>query len=115
MLQGDFTKPAVQERLIEELGGKADLVLSDMAPNTTGHGATDHLRILALAEAALAFALDVLADGGGFVAKVFQGGAEKTMLDRLKRLFRRAACQAAGEPGVERIFMVATGFRITRE
>ena len=87
MLQGDFTEPAVQERLIAELGGKADLVLSDMAPNTTGHGATDHLRIVALAEASLAFALDVLADGGAFVAKVFQGGAEKTMLERLKRDF----------------------------
>ena len=66
-----------------ELGGKADLVLSDMAPNTTGHAATDHLRIMALAEAALEFALEVLAEGGGFVAKVFQGGAEKAMLERL--------------------------------
>ena len=107
----------MQERLIAELGGKADLVLSDMAPNTTGHAATDHLRIMALAEAALAFALDVLADGGGFVAKVFQGGAEKTMLERLKRrLLRRAACQAAGEPqGVERTLCGGDGFRVTRE
>ena len=73
MLQGDFTEPEVQQRLMAELGGKADLVLSDMAPNTTGHAATDHLRIMALAEAALAFAIDALAEGGGFVAKVFQG------------------------------------------
>ena len=65
MLQGDFTEPEVQERLVAELGGKADLVLSDMAPNTTGHAATDHLRIMALAEAALEFALEVLAEGGG--------------------------------------------------
>ena len=87
-----------------ELGGKADLVLSDMAPNTTGHAATDHLRIMALAEAALAFAIDVLAEGGGFVAKVFQGGAEKAMLERLKRHFAtRAARQAAGQPqGIQR-------------
>ena len=58
-----------------------------MAPNTTGHGATDHLRIVALAEAAVAFALEVLAEGGGFVAKVFQGGAERTVLEALKRHF----------------------------
>ena len=56
-------------------GGKADLVLSDMAPNTTGHAATDHMRIMALAEAALDFALEILAEGGAFVAKVFQGGS----------------------------------------
>ncbi len=94
----------MQERLIAELGGKADLVLSDMAPNTTGHTATDHLRIVALAEAALDFAVGVLAEGGGFVAKVFQGGAEKTMLERLKRRLRhRAAREAAGEPqGIQR-------------
>ena len=77
-----------------ELGGKADLVLSDMAPNTTGHAATDHLRIVALAEAALAFALEVLAEGGGFVAKVFQGGAERTMLEALKRHFRRCGMRS---------------------
>lgn len=117
MLQGDFTEPHVQERLIEELGGKADLVLSDMAPNTTGHGATDHLRILALAEAALAFALDVLADGGGFVAKVFQGGAEKTVLDRLKRHFSavRHAKPPASRKESSELYVVATGFRVTRE
>ena len=104
VLQGDFTDEAVQARLLAELGGKADLVLSDMAPNTTGHAATDHLRIVALAEEALEFALDVLAEGGAFVAKVFQGGAERAMLERLKRHFRqRAACKAAGEPqGVAR-------------
>ena len=87
MLRGDFSEPEIQERLIAELGGKADLVLSDMAPNTTGHAATDHLRIMALAEAALDFAAEVLAEGGGFVAKVFQGGAEQAMLRRLKQRF----------------------------
>ena len=117
MLQGDFTEPAVQERLIAELGGKADLVLSDMAPNTTGHGATDHLRIVALAEASLAFALDVLADGGAFVAKVFQGGAEKTMLERLKRDFSavRHAKPPASRKESSELYVVATGFRVTRE
>ena len=97
MLVGDFTDPEVQERLVAELGGKADLVLSDMAPNTTGHAATDHLRIVALAEAALAFAAEVLAEGGGFVAKVFQGGAERAMLEAAQAAFCvGAACQAAG-------------------
>jgi len=115
MLQGDFTDPELQQRLVVELGGKADLVLSDMAPNTTGHAATDHLRIMALAEEALAFALDVLADGGGFVAKVFQGGAEKTMLDRLKRHF--ASVRHAKPPASRResseLYVVATGFRVS--
>ena len=99
LLQGDFSEPGMHERLVAELGDKADLVLSDMAPNTTGHAATDHLRIMALAEAALDFAAEVLAEGGGFVAKVFQGGAERAMLQRLKQQFARgAACQAAGKP-----------------
>ena len=64
------------------LGGPADLVLSDMAPNTTGHAATDHIRIMALAEMALDFAVQVLAPGGAFVAKVFQGGSERTCWTR---------------------------------
>jgi 23S rRNA (uridine2552-2'-O)-methyltransferase len=116
MLQGDFTEPEMQERLIAELGGKADLVLSDMAPNTTGHAATDHLRIMALAEAALEFAVEVLAEDGGFVAKVFQGGAEKTMLERLKRRFAavRHAKPPASRKESSELYVVATGFRVTR-
>jgi 23S rRNA (uridine2552-2'-O)-methyltransferase len=117
MLQGDFTEPEVQQALLAELGGKADLVLSDMAPNTTGHAATDHLRIMALAEAALAFAIDALAEGGGFVAKVFQGGAEKAMLERLKRHFStvRHAKPPASRKESSELYVVATGFRLTRE
>ena len=117
MLQGDFTEPEVQQALMAELGGKADLVLSDMAPNTTGHAATDHLRIMALAEAALAFAIDALAEGGGFVAKVFQGGAEKAMLERLKRHFAtvRHAKPPASRKESSELYVVATGFRVTRE
>ena len=116
MLQGDFTEPEVQERLVAELGGKADLVVSDMAPNTTGHAATDHLRIIALAEAALEFAVEVLAEDGGFVAKVFQGGAEKTMLERLKRRFAavRHAKPPASRKESSELYVVATGFRVTR-
>ena len=85
-------------------GRQADLVLSDMAPNTTGHAATDHIRIVALAEMALDFAVQVLAPGGAFVAKVFQGGSEKQILDRAEAEFRqRPPCQAAGQPqGIQR-------------
>jgi 23S rRNA (uridine2552-2'-O)-methyltransferase len=113
MLQGDFTELAVQERVIGEIGGKADVVLSDMAPNTTGHAATDHLRIMALAEAALDFAVDVLADGGAFAAKVFQGGAERQMLEQLKRCFGvvRHAKPPASRKESSELYVVATGFR----
>ena len=115
ILSGDFTEAEMQQRLSAELGGKADLVLSDMAPNTTGHAATDHLRIMALAEAALAFACQVLAEDGGFVAKVFQGGAEKSMLDTLKRHFSsvRHAKPPASRKESSELYVVATGFRIT--
>jgi 23S rRNA (uridine2552-2'-O)-methyltransferase len=113
VLVGDFTEPAVQARLLEALGGKADLVLTDMAPNTTGHTATDHLRIMALAEAALEFAVDVLAEGGSFVAKVFQGGAERPMLDQMKRRFTtvRHAKPPASRKESSELYVVATGFR----
>jgi 23S rRNA (uridine2552-2'-O)-methyltransferase len=113
VLLGDFTEPAIQAQLIRMLGGKADLVLSDMAPNTTGHTATDHLRIMALAEAALEFAVEVLAEGGAFVAKVFQGGAERQMLDRLKRRFAsvRHAKPPASRKESSELYVVATGFR----
>ena len=83
------------------LGGKADLVLSDMAPNTTGHVATDHIRIMALAETALAFACDILTPGGAFVAKLFQGGAERDMLNTLK--LRSAPCAMPSRPPAARI------------
>jgi 23S rRNA (uridine2552-2'-O)-methyltransferase len=113
LLQGDFSDPAVVARVAEALGGKADLVLSDMAPNTTGHAATDHLRIMALAEAALEFALEVLAEGGGFVAKVFQGGSEQEMLRSMKRSFAsvRHAKPPASRKESSELYVVATGFR----
>jgi 23S rRNA (uridine2552-2'-O)-methyltransferase len=95
------------------LGGKADRALADMAPNTTGHSATDHLCIVALAEAAPAFGLEVLAEGGGFVAKVFQGGAERTVLEALKRHFAsvRHAKPPASRKESSELYVVATGFR----
>ena len=114
VLQGDFGAEDTGTRLIEALGGKADLVLSDMAPNTTGHTATDHLRIMALAEAALDFALGVLTEGGGFVAKVLQGGTEREMLARLKRHFAsvRHAKPPASRKESSELYVVATGFRV---
>ena len=113
ILQGDFMDDAMPGRLAELLGGKADLVLSDMAPNTTGHNATDHLRIMALADLALHFAVEMLADGGGFVAKVFQGGSERAMLDRMKRSFAsvRHVKPPASRKESSELYVVATGFR----
>ncbi|GAC1345609.1 MAG: RlmE family RNA methyltransferase [Acetobacteraceae bacterium] len=113
ILQGDFMDDTMPAQLEALLGGKADLVLSDMAPNSTGHNFTDHLRIMGLAELALEFALELLEPGGGFVAKVFQGGSERTMLDRLKRHFSqvRHAKPPASRKESSELYVVATGFR----
>ncbi len=113
IMQGDFNDADMPEKLTAALGGKADLVLSDMAPNTTGHTATDHLRIVGLAELALDFALEVLSDGGSFVAKLFQGGSEGEMLTRLKRHFVsvKHAKPPASRKGSSELYVVATGFR----
>jgi 23S rRNA (uridine2552-2'-O)-methyltransferase len=112
-VQGDMEDPAMPARLAELLGGRADLVLSDMAPNTTGHGATDHMRIVALAGNAASFAMEVLAPGGAFVCKVFQGGAEASLLAMLKRRFatvRHAKPPASRKESAE-LYVVAQNFR----
>ena len=113
VLEGDFMDEDMPDRLRALLGGPADLVLSDMAPNTTGHNATDHLRIMALADLALHFAVEVLAEGGGFVAKVFQGGSERGMMERLRTHFAqvRHAKPPASRKGSSELYVVATGFR----
>jgi 23S rRNA (uridine2552-2'-O)-methyltransferase len=113
LIQGDFTDPDMPARLTAELGGGADLVLSDMAPNTTGHSATDHIRIVALAEMALDFAIQILSPGGAFVAKVFQGGSEKQLLDVLKKNFAtvRHAKPPASRKDSSELYVVAMGFR----
>jgi 23S rRNA (uridine2552-2'-O)-methyltransferase len=112
-IEGDFTDEGMDERLKTLLGGPADLVLSDMAPNTTGHVATDHIRIMALADMALAFACEILVPGGSFVAKLFQGGAERDMLNTLKLRFRivRHAKPPASRKDSKEMYVVATGFR----
>ena len=109
----DFLDDAGPDTIRSALGGPADLVLSDMAAPTVGHAATEHLRILALAEAAHLFATEVLAPGGGFVCKLFQGGAQKDLLDALKRDFRqvRHAKPAASRAESSELYLVAQGFR----
>jgi 23S rRNA (uridine2552-2'-O)-methyltransferase len=110
----DFSEPQAEARLLEALGGrKADAVLSDMAAPTTGHRPTDHLRIMGLAEEALDFALKVLAPGGAFLAKVFQGGSEKSLLDVLKRDFStvRHIKPKASRAESPELYVLATGFR----
>ena len=115
IVQGDFTDPEMPARLSDELGGHVDLVLSDMAPNTTGHGATDDIRIVALAEMALDFAVRILTPGGGFVAKVLQGGSERELLGTLKRHFShvRHAKPPASRKQSSELYVVALGFKGT--
>jgi 23S rRNA (uridine2552-2'-O)-methyltransferase len=113
LLTGEFRDPATDERIREALGGPADLVLSDMAAPATGHAATDHLRIIALAEDAFHFAGTILKPGGAFVAKVFQGGTEGGLLLTLKREFGevRHAKPAASRAESAETYVVAKGFR----
>ncbi len=90
-----------------------DIVLSDMAPNTTGHGTTDHIRIMNLCELAFMFACEVLSENGAFVTKVFQGGAQSELLAQVKRRFRsvRHAKPKASRADSSEMYLVATGFR----
>ena len=113
VLRADFLDPAAPAAITAALGGAADLVLSDMAAPATGHAKTDHLRIVGLAEAALAFAETVLAPGGALVVKVFQGGAEGALLLRLRQVFAavRHAKPPASRAESAETYVVATGFR----
>ena len=111
----DFLDPAAPERLETLLAGPADVVMSDMAANATGHRKTDHLRIMALAEAAAMFAREVLEPGGAFLCKVLQGGTEGTLLADLKRDFAtvKHVKPAASRPDSAELYVLATGFRGT--
>jgi 23S rRNA (uridine2552-2'-O)-methyltransferase len=112
-VQLDFLDESAPERLIEMLGGTADIVMSDMAANATGHKKTDHLRIMGLAEVAAEFARSILAPGGVYLAKVLQGGTESTLLADLKRDFAvvRHVKPAASRAGSSELYVLATGFR----
>lgn len=114
MIEMDFTDPAAEDLLKSRLrDGRADVVLSDMAAPTVGHAKTDHLRIMGLAEAAAAFAADVLEPGGAFLCKVFQGGTERDLLDMLKRDFKtvRHVKPPASRAESSELYVLATGFR----
>ena len=109
----DFMDESAPARLKELLGGPADGVMSDMAANTTGHKKTDHLKIIGLAEAALEFAREVLAPGGFFICKLFQGGETGALLGELKRDFTlvRNLKPAASRSDSSEMYVLATGYR----
>src|SRR5277367_6492071 len=113
VLELDMLDPKTPQRLKDALGGPADLVLTDMAAPTTGHRATDHIRTITLLEAALDLADEVLAPGGAFIGKVFQGGAEGVLLARIKKAFRevRHVKPPASRAESVELYLVATGFR----
>jgi 23S rRNA (uridine2552-2'-O)-methyltransferase len=113
LLTADVRDPAALAAIGVALDGPADIVLSDMAPAATGHAATDHLRIVALAEDAFAAALEILKPGGAFVTKVFQGGAQGALLAALKRDFAelRHAKPPASRAESAETYVVANGFR----
>jgi len=115
LLEMDFLAPEASAALMKALGGAPDLVLSDMAANTTGHARTDQIRTGALAEAAADFALAQLAPGGTFVTKAFQGGLDATLLTRLKQNFdivRHAKPPASRAESAE-VYVVAMGRKPT--
>ena len=113
LLQMDFLDEAAPDALREALGGEADIVLSDMAANTVGHPQTDHLRTMALVEAGLEFAGEVLRPGGAYVAKVLAGGADNNLVAELKRRFTtvKHAKPPASRKGSSEWYVVAQGFK----
>ena len=111
--QMDFLDADAPEKLVAMMGGRADVVMSDMAANTTGHRKTDQLRIIGLVEAAAQFATEVLNPGGAFLAKVFQSGADAELVAQLKRDYatvRHVKPASSRQDSSER-YVLATGFR----
>ncbi|WP_425062528.1 RlmE family RNA methyltransferase [Pyruvatibacter mobilis] len=113
LLEGDFMDEGAPDRLKGEMGGPADVVMSDMAASATGHKPTDHLRIMHLCELALEFAIEVLKPGGSFLAKVLQGGAEKDLMDMLRTNFKtvRHVKPKASRSDSAEMYVLATGFK----
>jgi 23S rRNA (uridine2552-2'-O)-methyltransferase len=112
-IQRDFLDTRAPDEIKALLGGPAEVVLSDMAANATGHRKTDHLKIMALAEAAAEFAREVLAPGGAFLCKVLQGGTETALLAALKKDFAavRHVKPSASRADSAELYLLATGFR----
>ncbi len=117
VIEADALDPETPALALELLGGLADVVLSDMAAPATGHKATDHRRVMALCQIALAFAEDALAPGGSFVCKVLKGGTESELLAAIKCDFARVrhAKPPASRAGSAEVYLVATGFRGRRD
>jgi 23S rRNA (uridine2552-2'-O)-methyltransferase len=115
MLVGDVYDTDIDARITEALGGPADVVMSDMAAPSTGHSATDHLRVMALLEAAYDVARPLLKPGGTFIGKILQGGTERELLSVLKHDFTKVvhAKPAASRKDSSEMYLVATGFRGT--
>src|SRR6478736_9107917 len=113
ILQLDFLDPSAPAQLMEAVGGTPDLVVSDMAAPTTGHHRTDHLRTMHLCEAAAQFAIEVLNEGGHFLAKTFQGGTENELLNMLKRHFKQVVHVKPPSSRAESVemFLLAKGFK----
>jgi len=113
ILQMDFMDEDAPDKLREGLGGPADLVMSDMAANTVGHQQTDHLRTMALVEAGLLFATEVLRPGGAYVAKVLAGGADNNLVAEMKRHFTtvKHAKPPASRKGSSEWYVIAQGFK----
>ncbi|MCP8897570.1 RlmE family RNA methyltransferase [Shinella daejeonensis] len=113
IFQMDFLEPDAPRQLIEAVGGTPDLVMSDMAAPTTGHRQTDHLRTMHLCEVAAHFAVEVLGEGGHFLAKTFQGGTEHGLLTMLKQNFRQVihVKPAASRAESVEMFLLAKGFK----
>lgn len=113
ILEMDFMDEAAPETLKEALRGPADLVLSDMAANTVGHQQTDHLRTMALVEAGLEFATEILKPGGAYVAKVLAGGADHNLVAEMKRHFTtvKHAKPPASRKGSSEWYVIAQGFK----
>ena len=113
IIQGDFLAEDAPRRLHDILGGQADVVMSDMAASATGDTQTDHIRIMALAEAAQDYAESVLAPGGAFICKVLRGGSERSLLDRLRKNFAKVKHikPPSSRSDSAEMFVVAIGFR----
>ncbi|MHA1538906.1 MAG: RlmE family RNA methyltransferase [Alphaproteobacteria bacterium] len=113
ILEGDFLDPAIQDAVIEKLNGRVDLILSDIAPPTTGHKQTDHIRMMAICDEALIFIERTLNKGGNFVIKIFKGGAENEYIVTLRKHFDKVKIFKPDSSRKESVesYLIATGYK----